>query len=216
MCRRRSMVDTWWSLLCRRQNTSDLFLHLKKKEVDIFITFWKGCTKPEIARRALDLTFAVRCNRQSWRNLHSAFTWSKFRLWQSKRTYLKAYELVPKAYRHQFRDWREEPDRTHVKFAKIQEQLFDRWCSSKKVGSDHHAKLRQLMFVEEFKLCINSDVRAFLNEKEVEKLDLAARVAVDYSLTHKASFVKTPFPRIQIKIYTSIKTIFPSVKTIFP
>ena len=49
-----------------------------------------------------------------------------------------------------------------MKFARIQEQLFDRWCSSKKVGSDHHAKLRQLMFVEEFKLCINSDVRAFL------------------------------------------------------
>ena len=34
------------------------------------------------------------------------------------------------------------------------EQLFDRWCSSKKVGSDHE-KLRQLMLVEEFKWCIN-------------------------------------------------------------
>ena len=29
-----------------------------------------------------------------------------------------------------------------------------------KVGSDHE-KLRQLMLVEEFKWCINSDVRAF-------------------------------------------------------
>ena len=53
------------------------------------------------------------------------------------------------------------------------------------------------MLVEEFnfKWCINSDVRAFLNEKEVENLDVAARLADDYSLTHKASFVNKPFPR---------------------
>ena len=49
---------------------------------------------------------------------------------------------------------------THMEFARTKEQLFDRWCSSKKVGSDH-AKLKQLMLVEEFKWCINSDVRAF-------------------------------------------------------
>ena len=40
------------------------------------------------------------------------------------------------------------------------------------------------MLVEEFKRCINSDVKAFLDEKEVETLDLAARLADDYSLTH--------------------------------
>ena len=40
------------------------------------------------------------------------------------------------------------------------------------------------MLVEEFKWCINSDVMAFLNEK-VENLDVAARLADDYSLTHK-------------------------------
>ena len=51
------------------------------------------------------------------------------------------------------------------------------------------------MLVEEFKLCINSDVKAFLDEKEVETLDLAARLADDYSLTHKVSFVNKPFPR---------------------
>ena len=81
-----------------------------------------------------------------------------------------------------------------MKFARTKEQLFDRWCSSKKVGSDH-AKLRQLMLVEEFKRCINSDVKAFLDEKEVETLDLAARLADDYSLTLKASFVNKPFLR---------------------
>ena len=111
-----------------------------------------------------------------------------------KELILKAYELVPEAYRQNFRDCRKEPNQTHVEFARTKEQLFDRWCSSKKVGSDHE-KLRQLMLVEEFKCCINSDVRAFLNEKEVENLDIAARLADDYSLTHKTSFVNKPFPR---------------------
>ena len=50
------------------------------------------------------------------------------------------------------------------------------------------------MLVEEFKWCINSDVRAFLNEKEVENVDLAARLADIYSLTHKALFCNKPFP----------------------
>ena len=111
-----------------------------------------------------------------------------------KELILKAYELVPEAYRQKFRDCRKEHDQTHVEFARTKEQLFDRWCSSKKVGSDHE-KLRQLMLVEEFKRCINSDVKGFLDEKEVETLDLAARLADDYSLTHKASFVNKPFFR---------------------
>ena len=111
-----------------------------------------------------------------------------------KELILKGYELVPEAYRQKFRDCRKEHDQTHVEFARTKEQLFDRWCSSKKVGSDH-AKLRQLLFVEEFKRCINSDVKSFLDEKEVETLDLAARLADDYSLTHKASFLNKPFPR---------------------
>ena len=102
--------------------------------------------------------------------------------------------MVPEAYRQKFRDFRQEHDQTYVEFARTKEQLFDKWCSSKKVGSDH-AKLRQLLLVEEFKWCINSDVKSFLDKKEVEYLDLAARFADDYSLTYKASFVNKPFPR---------------------
>ena len=111
-----------------------------------------------------------------------------------KELILKGYELVPEAYRQKFRNCRKEHDQTHVEFARTKEQLFDRWCSSKKVCSDH-AKLRQLLLVEEFKRCINSDVKSFLDEKEVETLDLAARLADEYSLSHKASFVNKPFPR---------------------
>ena len=111
-----------------------------------------------------------------------------------KEVILKAYELVPEAYRQKFRNCRKENDQTHVEFARTKEQLFDRWCSSKKIGSDY-PKLRQLMLVEEFKRCIKSDVKSFLDEKEVETLEKAARLADDYTLTHKVSFVSKANPR---------------------
>ena len=111
-----------------------------------------------------------------------------------KNLILKAYELVPEAYRQKFRNCRKEHDQTHVEFARTKEQLFDRWCSSKDVKSDH-AKLRQLMLVEEFKRCIHSDVKSFLDEREVETLDVAARLADDYALTHKVSFVNKPYKK---------------------
>ena len=108
-----------------------------------------------------------------------------------KKLMLKAYELVPEAYRQKFRNCRKENDKMHFEFARTKEQLFDRWCSSKKIGSDY-PKLRQLMLVEEFKRCINSDVKSFSDEKEVETLKKAARLADDYTFTHKVSFVSKP------------------------
>ena len=111
-----------------------------------------------------------------------------------KKLILKAYELVPDAYKQKFRNCRKENDQTRVEFARTKEQLFDRWCSSKKIGYDY-PKLRQLMLVEEFKRCINSDVKSFLDEKEVETLEKAARLADDYTLTHKVSFVSKANPR---------------------
>ena len=53
-----------------------------------------------------------------------------------------------------FRNCRKENDQTRIEFSRTKEQ----W-SSKKVGSDH-AILRQLMLVEEFKMCINFDIKS--------------------------------------------------------
>ena len=110
-----------------------------------------------------------------------------------KELILKAYELVPEAYRQKFRNCKKENEQTHVEFARTKEHLFDRWCSSKNIGSDHE-KLRQLMLVEEFKRCINSDIKSFLDEKQVETLEAAARLADDYALTHKVSFINKSNP----------------------
>ena len=110
-----------------------------------------------------------------------------------KELILKGYELVPEAYRQKFRNCKKDSNQTHVEFARNKEQLFDRWCCSKKIDQNYD-KLRQLVLVEEFKRCIQSDVKTFLCEKQVETLEEAARLADDYYLTHKVSFIARPKP----------------------
>ena len=101
-----------------------------------------------------------------------------------KELILKGYELVPEAYRQKFRKCKKDSNQTHVEFARSKGQLFDRWCCSKKIDQNYD-KLRQLVLVEEFKRCIQSDVKTFLDEKQVETLEEAARLADDYYLTHR-------------------------------
>ena len=110
-----------------------------------------------------------------------------------KELILKGYELVPEAYRQKFRNCKKDSNQIHVEFARNKEQLFDRWCCSKKIDQNYD-KLRQLVLVEEFKRCIQSDVKTFLCEKQVETLEEAARLADDYYLTHKVSFIAKPKP----------------------
>ena len=43
----------------------------------------------------------------------------------------------------------------------------NRWCCSKKIDQTRD-KLRQLMLVEEFKRCIQSDVETFLDENKLK------------------------------------------------
>ena len=51
-----------------------------------------------------------------------------------KEAILKAYELVPEAYRQKFRNYLKYDSKTHVAFARGKENLFNRWCHSKEVG----------------------------------------------------------------------------------
>ena len=67
-----------------------------------------------------------------------------------KEAILKAYELVPKAYRQKFRNYLKYDSNTHVEFAREKENLFHRWCHFKEVGQDFE-KLKQMVLLEEFK-----------------------------------------------------------------
>ena len=107
-----------------------------------------------------------------------------------KNAILKAYELVPEAYRQKFRNYRKQESQTHVEFAHEKEVYFDRWCNSREVGTDFE-KLRQVILTEEFKRCVPDDIETYLDEQKVENLAKAAAYADDYVLTHKSTFNKS-------------------------
>ena len=65
--------------------------------------------------------------------------------------------------------------------------LFDRWCSSKEVAQDF-TKLRQLILIEEFKGCLPTGVKTYIEEQKAESIQQAARFADDYTLTHRGTF----------------------------
>ena len=103
-----------------------------------------------------------------------------------KEAILKAYELVPEAYRQKFRNYLKYDSKTHVEFAREKENLFNRWCHSKEIGQDFK-KLKQMVLLEEFKDKVRPDIRSHLDEQKVEELEKAAIMANDYALTHKMS-----------------------------
>ena len=90
-----------------------------------------------------------------------------------KEVILKAYKLVPEAYRQKFRSYLKYDSKTHVEFAREKETLFNRWCHSKEVGHDFK-KLKQMVLLEEFKDKVWPDIRSHLDEQNVEELEKAA------------------------------------------
>ena len=96
---------------------------------------------------------------------------------------LCGYQLNPEAYRQKFRNCQRDISQTFVEFARVKEQLFDRWCHSKKVNKDFE-KLRQLILIEEFKRRIPFHMKTFIDEKQVENLQQAADLADECFLTH--------------------------------
>ena len=102
-----------------------------------------------------------------------------------KASILRAYELVPEAYRQKFRHYRKQDNQTYVEFAHEKEVYFDRWCNSKEI-KESYENLKQLILIEEFKRCVRDDIKTYLDEKNVETLQKAATVADDFALTHKS------------------------------
>ena len=103
-----------------------------------------------------------------------------------KKAVLKAYELVPEAYRQKFRSAKKETNQTHIEFARVQEQMLDRWLSSKNVNEDFK-QLRQLVLIEQFKECIHANIKTHLDERDINNLEDAATTADDYALTLRLS-----------------------------
>jgi len=106
---------------------------------------------------------------------------------------LRAYELVPEAYRQRFRAFRKSNSQTYVEFAREKELLFDRWCAAEKV--DNGEKMRDLILLEEFKAyCLPDNIAMYINEQKVTKCSEATVLADEFVLPHKTSFNKPSYP----------------------
>ena len=100
-----------------------------------------------------------------------------------KTNILKAYELVPEAYRQKFRNYKKFDYQTYVEFSRNQEDHFDQWLRSKNINNFDN--LRNLMLIEQFKNCLHPELKTHIDEKEVKNLNEAAVLADSYTLTHK-------------------------------
>ncbi|XP_066971749.1 uncharacterized protein [Macrobrachium rosenbergii] len=97
---------------------------------------------------------------------------------------LKAYDLVPEAYRLKFRNYNKHPSQSFVEFARVKEEQFDDWLKSRQVVS--FAALRELLLLEEFKKACSKELRVHLEEVKAIKLSNAAQLADEYVLTHRS------------------------------
>ncbi|KAJ8340985.1 hypothetical protein SKAU_G00332760 [Synaphobranchus kaupii] len=112
---------------------------------------------------------------------------------EAKAAVLRAYELVPEAYRQKFRRFRKADSQTFVEFAREKESMFDRWCAAQ--GVKQFEQLRDLMIMEEFKNCLPERVATYLNKQKVTQVAMAAVLADEFSLTHASLSVGKPPPR---------------------
>lgn len=130
-----------------------------------------------------------------------------------KNAVLKAYELVPEAYRQKFRSHVKVAGQTYVEYAREKNVLFDRWCSSSRVANLE--QLRELMLIEDFKNSLPDKIVVYLNEKKVCTLAEAAVCADEFTLTHKNLFAARretysamPLER-SVKVSKSPKPVIP-------
>lgn len=98
----------------------------------------------------------------------------------AKAAVLKAYELVPEAYRQRFRSWR-EGDR-HVAFAQDISAHFACWCSANE--GDSYEDLCNLIVLEQSKNSVSHNIAVHINESKVKTASAASVLADEYLLTH--------------------------------
>nr|XP_033964369.1 uncharacterized protein LOC117465580 [Pseudochaenichthys georgianus] len=106
---------------------------------------------------------------------------------------LRAYELVPEAYRQRFRGIKKAAGQTYVDFAREKKVLFDRWCRACK--ADDIASVCELMLLEEFKNCVPERTVVYLNEQKVTTLQQAATLADEFALIHRSVFFQRDPPQ---------------------
>ena len=147
-----------------------------------------------------EVACSLKCPKESWTLLLQSMLVGKAREAYSallieescqydlvKAAVLKAYELVPEAYRQKFCSSIKREGQTYVEFARDKETLFNRWCTSKEIDLDFE-KLRQLLLIEEFKKCLPGEVKTYIDEKKVETSSQAGVLADGYIIINTQKY----------------------------
>lgn len=129
-----------------------------------------------------------------------------------KTAVLRAYELVPEAYRQKFRSHVKSARQTFVEFAREKKTLFDKWCLSS--GITTFEQLQELILLEDFKMCAPENVVVYLNEQKVQALADAAIAADEFVLTHRNVFSGTRLHKSQPSMGGSSEAFRPSSRNI--
>ncbi len=103
-----------------------------------------------------------------------------------KSTVLRAYELVPEAYRQKFRGHVKTVKQTYVEFVREKRVLFEKWCLSSRITSLE--EIQKLILLEEFKNCVPANIVVYLNEQKVTSLANAAVLADKFVDTRMSFF----------------------------
>ena len=83
---------------------------------------------------------------------------------QIKAAILKAYELVPEAYRQNVRTQEKSDDQTWVEYLKDKERLFHRWARSRNVETV--SDMNNLILLEEFRNHVLKAIKIHLDDQE--------------------------------------------------
>ena len=95
-----------------------------------------------------------------------------------KSAVLKAFELVPEAYRKRFRTWRKMENKTNLEFARDLSCNFARWCAALKV-TDFEG-LCDLIVHEQFKNTLPEHIANYVGDRKVTTAAEAAALADEY------------------------------------
>lgn len=101
-----------------------------------------------------------------------------------KAAVLKAYELVPEAYRQKCCKLRKPENQTYIEFFREKETVFDRWCTATEAANVD--QLKQLVLMEELKNCLPEMVSTYLSEHKTVDIFKAAVLVDEFVLTHRA------------------------------
>lgn len=129
---------------------------------------------------------------------YSALSEHESRVYKTvKESVLKAYELVPEAYRQRFRSWRKAERQSHVEFVSDLSRHFQKWCLALNVET--FEDLCDLVVFEQFVDCVPPEVATHIIERGVKSVSEAAIIADEYVFAHKGKNRSFPIDFVSAK-----------------